>query len=116
MRDVRARLADIIEAIEQIESQASKGKSAFLADSLIQVWMVHHLMIIGEAVRAIDPAFKQKHPGVPWRQIAGMRNVLVHDYFRVNQTLVWETIEKDIPALKTEILRIYRELPPPTTE
>jgi uncharacterized protein with HEPN domain len=44
-------------------------------------------MIIGEAVRSIDPAFRQQHPSVPWAQISGMRNLLVHDYFRINERM-----------------------------
>ena len=69
-------------------------------------------MIIGEAVRAIDPAERSKYPSVPWRQIAGMRNILVHDYFRINQEIVWETVEKHLPALKTEVEQILGQLPP----
>lgn len=73
--------------------------------------MVHHLMIIGEAVRAIDPATKQKYPAIPWRQIAGMRNILVHDYFRINKTIVWQTVEMHLPPLKVQIKNILAELP-----
>lgn len=73
--------------------------------------MVHHLMIIGEAVRAIDPSVRQQYPAVPWRQIAGMRSILVHDYFRINQAIVWETIENHLPALKVEVERILEALP-----
>jgi uncharacterized protein with HEPN domain len=56
MRQLRDRLEDILEAVGQIETERAKGKSAFDSSPLVQVWMVHHLMIIGEAVRAIDPA------------------------------------------------------------
>jgi uncharacterized protein with HEPN domain len=73
--------------------------------------MVDHLMIIGEAVRTIDPAVRQRYPSIPWRQIAGMRNILVHDYFRINQEIVWETVEKHIPPLKAEIHAILSSLP-----
>ena len=111
MRNFRDRLEDILDAIDQIEVEAVKGRAAFDSSSLIQVWMVHHLMIIGEAVRAIDPAVKQRYPSIPWRQIAGMRNVLVHDYFRINQEIVWETIEKHVPPLKAEVRRILEALP-----
>lgn len=83
MRQLRERLEDILEAVAQIETEQAKGKAAFDENPLVQVWMVHHLMIIGEAVRAIDPAERSKYPSVPWRQIAGMRNILVHDYFRI---------------------------------
>jgi uncharacterized protein with HEPN domain len=111
MRRFRDRLLDILEAIAQIENERAKGKDAFEASALIQTWMVHHLMIIGEAARAIDPASKQNYPTVPWRQIAGMRNILVHDYFRINHAIVWETVEMHLPRLKTEIQMILQGLP-----
>jgi uncharacterized protein with HEPN domain len=110
VRDLRSRLEDILEAIAQIEVQQVKGRAEFDSSSLIQVWMVHHLMIIGEAVRSIDPAMRQRYASVPWRQIAGMRNILVHDYFRINHRTVWETVEKDIPGLKEEVQRILATL------
>jgi len=111
VRNLRNRLQDILDAIAQIEVEQAKGRAAFDASQLIQVWMVHHLMIIGEAVRAIDPAMRQKYPSIPWRQIAGMRNILVHDYFRINQEIVWETVEKHVPPLKEELEKILLSLP-----
>ena len=78
MREFRDRLHDILDAIAQIEVEQVKGGAAFDASRLIQVWMMHHLMIIGEAVRAIDPALRRQYPSIPWREIAGMRNILVH--------------------------------------
>lgn len=94
-----------------IEIESVKGKSVFDSSPLIQVWMVHHLLIIGEAVRGIDSAVKQRYPIIPWRQIAGMRNILVHDYFRINQEIVWETVAKHIPILKSEVQQILETLP-----
>ncbi len=111
MRDFRDRLQDILDAIDQIEVEQIKGRVAFESSPLIQVWMVHHLMIVGEAVRSIDPAVRQRYPSIPWRQIAGMRNILVHDYFRINQEIVWETVEKHIPPLKAETQAILGSLP-----
>ena len=111
MRTFCDRLHDILDAISRIESEQEKGRATFETTPLLQVWMVHHLMIIGEAVRSIDPAIRQKYPSIPWRQIAGMRNILVHDYFRINQELVWETIEQHVPKLKKEIQAIIDSLP-----
>ena len=91
-------------------SVLSSRRLAFDASPLIQVWMVHHLMIIGEAVRAIDSAVRRRYPSIPWREIAGMRNILVHDYFRINHEIVWETVEKHVPPLKEEIEKILRTL------
>lgn len=109
MRSFQDRLIDILEAIGRIEAERAKGKAVFDSDCLLQVWMVHHLMIIGEAVRSIDPATKQKYPSVSWRQIAGMRNVLVHDYFRINHEIVWTTVENDIPRLKEQLQQILQQ-------
>jgi uncharacterized protein with HEPN domain len=111
MRQLRDRLEDISEAAAQIEKESAKGKPAFDSNPLLQVWMVHHLMIIGEAVRAIDPAVRARYPSVPWRQIAGMRSILVHDYFRINRDVVWETVEKHVGPLKREVERILGQLP-----
>ncbi len=110
MREFRDRLQDVLDAITQIEIEQVKGRAAFDASPLIQVWMVHHLMIIGEAVRAIDPAVRRGYPSIPWREIAGMRNILVHDYFRINHEIVWETVERHVPPLKEEIEKILRTL------
>jgi uncharacterized protein with HEPN domain len=111
MRSPRERLLDIQDAIAKIQARLPKDKASFLSDELTQVWMVHHVMIIGEAVRAIDPAFKNKHPSIPWAEISGMRNVIVHDYFRINHERVWATICEDIPELKKEIEGLLRVVP-----
>ena len=103
MRILRDRLLDIVEAIEKIEEVKKRGKAAFDEDSMIQVWMVHHLMIIGEAVRAVDPAIRAKHTDVPWRDIVGMRNVLIHDYFSINKNIVWETVSEKLEPFKAKI-------------
>ena len=106
MRDTRERLRDILDAIALIEREAARGRDEFDRSEMLQVWIVHHLMIVGEAVRSLDPAFRQRHPEVPWRQIAGMRNLLVHDYFRINSAIVWETVERDLPQLKLQMIAI----------
>ncbi len=92
MRDDRERLKDIEEAIERIDKYAAQGRSAFEQDDLIQVWIVHHLMIIGEAARALTPAFRTQNAEIPWTQIIGMRNILVHQYFGIDIDLVWAAV------------------------
>jgi len=111
MKRTRDRLQDILDAITQIEKHGKEGRAAFDANELIQIWMVHHLQIIGEAVRSIDPDFRNKHPSVPWRLIAGMRNILIHDYGSINFEIVWSAVENNVPNLKVEIEKILLELP-----
>jgi uncharacterized protein with HEPN domain len=96
-------LEDILEAIERIERYAARGRAAFEADDLIQVWVLYHLQILGEAARKLSDALRQGHPEVPWAQIIAMRNILVHDYFGLDVVEVWAAVERDIPDLKRKI-------------
>ncbi len=106
MKDDRERLRDILEAIDRIERHAAQGRHAFERDELLQTWSVHHLQIIGEAARKLSESFRKAHPEVAWAQIIAMRNILVHDYFHVDQDEVWSAIERDLPVLKHSIATI----------
>jgi uncharacterized protein with HEPN domain len=110
MRDERERLLDIQEAIERIEKYAARGKSAFEEDELLQTWIVHHIQIIGEACRALPEEFQARYAGVPWSDIIGMRNILIHHYFGIDREAVWSVVERDLPDLKFNVLAILREL------
>ena len=110
MRDDRERLLHIQDAIERIEKYAKKGKEAFARDELIQSWILRHLQIIGEACRALSPEFKAQHSDVPWSDIIGMRNILVHDYFGIDVEAVWSAVERDLPELKRKIDAILRSM------
>lgn len=103
MRDDRERLLDILEAIERTERYTERGRSAFERDELVQIWVLHHLQILGEAARALDDSFKAESPEIPWKQIIGMRNILVHHYFEIDTDLVWSVVENDLPVLKQRI-------------
>jgi uncharacterized protein with HEPN domain len=106
MRDGNERLLDILEAIDEIERYAVRGRDAFLQDELVQVWMLHHLQVIGEAAARLPPDLRSASPGVPWKQVIGLRNVLVHAYFRVDPDEIWAVVDRDIPALKGEIMAL----------
>ena len=103
MRDDRERLLDILTAIEKIEEKAGAGLDAFLTDDLLQVWVVHHLEIIGEAANHISVSYQAEHSEIPWRKLIGMRHILVHGYFEVDLDIVWGVVEKDLPGLHKEI-------------
>jgi uncharacterized protein with HEPN domain len=68
--------------------------------------MVHNIEVIGEASRALSEAFRESHPQIPWRDIIGMRHILIHHYFDVDVDAVWTAVERDIPNLRHEIERI----------
>lgn len=103
MRNDKDRLLDVKEAIEKIEQYASSGEDKFKNDELLQIWIVHHLQIIGEATRKLSDEFLQAHPDVPWSQIIAMRNILVHDYFSVDVDEVWAVVITDMPELKRNV-------------
>ncbi len=109
MRDDRQRLLDIEEAIGRIEKYAARGRDAFFTDELLQTWVVYHLQIIGEAARGCSPELRRANPGVPWKQIIGMRNLLVHAYFGIDEKAVWDVTERDLPALKQTVATILQD-------
>jgi len=103
MRDDNERLLDILESIENIEKYAVRGKNVFENDELVQTWILHHLQILGEAAAKISDEYQDSHPDIPWLKIIGMRNILVHDYFRIDTKAVWAVVKDDLPVLKQAI-------------
>src|SRR5690242_19194472 len=102
MRDQRAYLSDVLEAIADITDFAgSMTHDEFMNDRKTQGAVLHRFQIIGEAVSHIAPQVKQQYPNISWRDIAGMRNIIVHEYFGVDLELVWDTIQLDLPNLKS---------------
>lgn len=111
MRTLRDRLEDVLEAIRRIEQESATGRSAFDSDPKTQVWMIHHIRIIGEAVRSVSDQLKDLDPATPWVQIVGMRHILVHDYFGVDLDEVWAAVQNDVPRLKSSVERLLRDVP-----
>ncbi len=103
MRAPAERLRDILEAIAAIERHTNCTKETFERDELLQTWFLRHLQIIGEAAKALPDDARGLAPEVPWNQITGMRNVLVHGYFQVDTDLVWDTATRDVPAIRPAI-------------
>jgi uncharacterized protein with HEPN domain len=110
MRDDRERILDMLEAIENIERHAGKGREAFERDELIQTWIVHHLEIIGEAASKLGAGFRAAHSEVPWSEIVAMRNVIAHEYFGIDLDEIWQVVERDLPELKQKLNEIVEEL------
>src|SRR5438067_1069985 len=110
MREDVRRLQDVLEAIARIDKYAIQGREVFQTNELIQVWILHHLWIIGEAMRHVSDAVRNQHPEVPWSDIIAMRNILIHKYFGVNLQEVWHSVEHDVPILKNQVEVILRYL------
>jgi len=96
-------LQDILESIGEILDATPATQAQFDADKFLSAFLLRHIQIIGEASWRLSPPLKGQHPQVPWNQMAGMRHVLVHDYFEVNWQRVYETARDHVPALKPQI-------------
>lgn len=101
LKDDRVRLQHMLDAVlEVIEFTRNKQRSDLDTDRKLKHALVRLLEIIGEAAAGISSDIKQECPDIPWKEMVGMRNRLIHGYFDVDLDIVWQTVSKDIPPLK----------------
>lgn len=109
-KDPSIFLHHIQESIEHIEKHTKKfTKAQFVKDVKTQDAVIRRIEIIGEAVKNLPNSFKKQHPDIAWREIAGMRDRLIHGYFGIDLPTVWKTVRHDIPALKKNILLLTQK-------
>jgi len=103
-RDYKDYLEDIIAEIERVESFVANIKwDEFPKDTKTAYAVVRCLEIIGEAAKRIPDDIRAENSDIPWKQMAGMRDKLSHDYFGVDYSVVWETITNELPPLKEKL-------------
>jgi uncharacterized protein with HEPN domain len=110
-KDDSVYLSHILDSISQIE-EYTEGltKEEFLAKRLVQDGTIRQIEIIGEAIKNVSEPLKERYSHIPWKEIAGMRDKLIHNYFGVDIDAVWDAVKKDIPILKCEIIIIIENL------
>jgi uncharacterized protein with HEPN domain len=96
-------LRHILEAIARIERYVAAGREAFFADSMRQDAVIRQLAVIGEAVKDISDEVRSRVPQIPWREIAGMRDLLIHKYHSVDLEQVWEVTRRDLKDLRRAV-------------
>ena len=96
-------LESMRECLERIDDYTAGGEEVFMASKLVQDGVIRNLEVIGEATKNLSDDLRSANPEIPWRQIAGMRDVLIHDYLRVNLRRIWQTVVSDLPPLRIVI-------------
>ena len=108
MKDDRAYIDHILISIGKILNFCHNiSKAEFDNNVMLQDAVIRNIEIIGEATKRISPAMKNEYPDIPWREMAGMRDKLIHDYLGVDIDVIWETVKNDIPQLKSLLEGIF---------
>lgn len=106
-KDPEVFLAHILDSICIIEEYSKNMTQAkFHKNRSLQDAIIRRLEIIGEAVKNLPISFKTKHPDIPWKQIAGMRDILIHEYFDVDLVLTWKVVKHELPPIKKKLSAI----------
>ena len=106
-RNIKLYLQDIWESTLAIEEYTQNlAEEEFYSNRQVQDAIIRRLEIIGEAVKNIDDDFRNKYPQIPWKKIAGMRDIITHEYFGVKLERVWDVLRKDLPDIKQQMLLI----------
>ena len=109
-RGIDILLGEILDAIALVrEYTEGLDFEAFAGNLEKQDSVIRRLEIIGEAVKGVPDDVRAKHPAVPWRDIAGARDILIHEYFRVDLEMTWDMVRKDLPLLEAEVRSILQE-------
>lgn len=103
-------LNDILESMNRIDKYISGVEyDSFLNNQMLIDAVIRNLEIIGEAARNVPEEIRSKYPKIPWRNMIGLRNILIHQYFGVDESIVWEIIQADLPEARPNLLKAIEE-------
>jgi uncharacterized protein with HEPN domain len=103
-------VAHMLECVGRIDEYVGGDEARFRASRLIQDAVVRNLQTLAESSQRLTDAIKASEPDVPWRAIAGFRNILLHDYLSIDVDAIWLVVDRELPALQLALLRMHRRL------
>ncbi len=115
MNEDQLYLTHISECLEWIEEYTRSGREGFMTSRMVRDAVLRNFEVMGEAVKRLSLPLRQQYPAVPWQRIAGLRDILIHNYVGVDIEMVWTIVEEDLPGLKQHIMTILQELPDTAT-
>jgi uncharacterized protein with HEPN domain len=104
-------LLDIVELIETIERHRPDTEGDFVGNEVLLTAVIHWVQTLGEAANAVSDETRSSYPGIPWRQVVDMRNLLAHGYRYVDPSIVWNVVVRDLPKLDAQIREVLDDLP-----
>ncbi len=108
-RDYRVYLDDILESVGKIKDYtAGYTRQRFAEDSKTVDAVIRNLMVIGEAAKHVPQEVRARHPEAHWREMIGLRNIVIHEYFGINLDVIWNVIKTDLPALEIHVREILQ--------
>jgi uncharacterized protein with HEPN domain len=104
------RMGDILRAIEKIEQYTSRMTLIkFKKNDLIIDAVIRNFEILGEASKSIPLSVQRSYPQIPWKEMKGMRDILIHQYFGVDTKILWHTLKKQLPSLKSQLKNLLQD-------
>ena len=97
MLEMSQKAIDLTEGLDRYE---------YDQDETLRLALTHLVQVIGEAAQRVSPEFRLQHPDIPWKEIIGMRHRIVHDYLNVDEDVIWEVVQQDLPLLVDELAKI----------
>ena len=110
MKDDSLYVQHILDCIAKIQKYTAAGREPFFESTLIQDAVVRNLQVLAESAKRIDGHWRDLYPSVPWRQIAGFRNIAVHEYLGIDLNDIWDIVSLDLPSLRKEIEKLQAEM------
>ena len=110
MKEDRLYITNILECIERIKSYIAEGRDSFLQSRMIQDAVIRNFEVMGEATKRLSQELRSNNSDIPWRQMAGFRDMLIHDYSKIDVGEVWAVIDQDLPMIKPRLVELLEHV------